>query len=94
MYNDGTPVGPDQFILVKNYFLDKYGGLSIDNPSVGYWKDSGVTYTDQTMEYMILIEKTRFESDVEPVLLDEIEQFKKQFKQLEILCYYHEVTST
>lgn len=93
-YNDGTPVDPDAFVQVKDYFLDEYGGLSIDNPMTGYWRYSGITYTDQTIEFMILVEKTRFDSNVEPNLLSEINKFKEQFKQLEILCYYHEVTST
>lgn len=94
VYNDGTPINPSEFIRVKNYFLDTYGGLSIDNPTTGYWQDSGVTYTDETIEYMVLIGKDRFDKQVKPNLINQIEKFKKRFKQLEILCYYHDVMST
>ncbi len=93
-YNDGNPVDENKFILVKNYFIDTYGGLSIDTPSTGYWVESGVIYRDETIEYMILIKKEQFSSEVEPNLSNEIENFKKQFQQLEISCYYHDVIST
>lgn len=93
-YNDGNPIDENEFISVKNYFIGSYGGLSTGAPSSGYWMDLGVIYKDETIEYMVLIERERFRSDVEPGLLREIESFKKRFRQLEISCYYHDVVST
>lgn len=93
-YNNGSPVDENEFISVKNYFLRSYGGLSTSAPSFGYWMNSKVTYKDETIEYMILIEKERFHFDVEPDLPKVIKRFKDQFQQLEISCHYHDVVST
>ncbi len=93
-YNDGSPVSPEEYLLMKDYFIEKYGGLSVDIPTLGYWKESGVVYKDETIEYVVFIEKTKFENEVESDLPNEIEQFKKRFKHLDILCYYHSVVST
>lgn len=35
-YNNGNPI-PDQDIVdVKNFFIDRYDGLSVDSPSEGF----------------------------------------------------------
>ena len=93
-YNDDININDDEFIDVKEYLLDLYGGLSIGNETLGYWMDSNIEYQDTTIEYMILIEKNEFDKNVKPNIENDINKFKKQFKQLEILCYYHEVYST
>ena len=58
-YNDGSPIDENEFISVKNYFIGSYGGLSTGAPSSGYWMDLGVIYKDETIEYMVLIERGR-----------------------------------
>lgn len=92
--NNKKPIPAKKFIDTKNFFIDTYGGLTVDNPSEGYWKDSGMLYTDETMEYIVFIDKKIFDKKVKGTLNKQIEKFKKQFKQLEILCYYHDVMST
>lgn len=94
-YNNGKPINAKKFVKVKQYFLKIAKGVSIDTPSTGYWAESGGTvYHDETIEHMILIKKGEFYSNIEPSLPNMIKDFKKQFKQLEILCYYHDVVST
>ena len=93
-YNNKKSIPAKEFIKVKNFFIDNYGGLTVDSPSTGYWKDSGISYTDEVIEYTIFIEKKMFDNKVKKTLNNQIERFKNQFKQLEILCYYHSVMST
>lgn len=93
-YNNGKSVNAEKFVNVKNHLMEIYGGLTIDTPAMGYWVESKVEYQDKTIEYMILVGKEKFYSKIEPKLLDEIENFKKEFEQLEILCYYYDVIST
>lgn len=93
-YNNKKQIPADEFIKVKNYFIDTYGGLTIDSPSAGFWKDDGIVYHDQILEYTIFIEKKIFDRKVKTSLDKQIDAFKKQFKQLEILCYYHPIMST
>ncbi len=71
-YNDGSLVSPDEYVLMKNHFIEKYGGLSVDSPTLGCWKESDVVYTDQTIEYVVFIGKTKFENEVELGLVNEI----------------------
>jgi hypothetical protein len=93
-YNDGQPI-PDQDIIdVKNFFVDLYGGLSVDSPSEGYWKEDGFVYQDTNLEFSILIPKTKFNRKVKKEIPKHIEKFKKDFQQLAILCYYYDVVST
>lgn len=51
-------------------------------------------YKDETVEYLVLSDKNRFFRKVKPNLMKQIQKFKKDFKQIEILCYYHNVIST
>ena len=93
-YNDGKPI-PDQAIAdVKNFFVDRYGGLSVDSPPVGYWEENGFVYKDTNLEYSIFIAKTRFDREVRKEIPKHIEKFKSDFKQLAILCYYYPVMAT
>ena len=93
-YNDHTKVPDDKFIEAKNYFVEKYEGLTITGASVGFWVHSGVEYRDETVEYFVFIEKKKFLRQVKPKLSAHIDKFKKDFEQLEILCYYHDVFAT
>ena len=93
-YDDNTRIAEKEFVDVKNYFMRTYGGLSIGSKTLGYWMDSNVEYRDTTIEYMVLVEKKRFAKQVKPNIEQEICRFKEQFKQLGILCYYHDVCST
>ena len=93
-YNDGDPVPDKEFVKAKNYFIDTYDGLTIEGRSTGYWKHSSVLYSDETVEYFVMIEKKLFNKRVKQSLPKEINKFKGQFRQLEILCYYYDVMST
>lgn len=93
-YNDHARVPDDKFVEAKNYFIVKYEGLTITGTSIGFWIQSGVEYRDETIEYFVFIEKNKFLLEVKPNLVDNINKFKKDFRQLEILCYYHDVFST
>lgn len=93
-YNNGTKVPDEEFRLAKNYFIDTYEGLTVSGTATGYWKHSGLLYTDETVEYFVLIENKKFSNKVKKTLNSEIDKFRKQFKQIEILCYYHNVMST
>lgn len=93
-YNDGREIPDEEYARVKDYFIDNYGGLSTSLPSPGYWKsDSGIIFTDETIEYFTLIPQTTFNKKVKSKIPKQIDNFKSQFKQLEILCYYHAVMS-
>lgn len=93
-YNDGTAI-PDQDIAdVKNFFVDRYGGLTVDSPSEGYWEENGFLYKDTNLEYSIFIAKSKFERQVKGEIPKHIAKFKRDFKQLAILCYYYPIVST
>ncbi|MDE1728768.1 MAG: hypothetical protein KGH81_06275 [Thaumarchaeota archaeon] len=93
-YNDGREIADKEYVRVKGYFIDSYGGLSTNLPLTGYWKsDSGIIFTDETIEYFTFISQTTFDKKVKSQITKQIDDFKSQFKQLEILCYYHTVMS-
>ena len=92
-YNDGKPVEPQKLAAAMNYFIDTYGGLTVDSKSEGYWKDKGVLFKDQIMEYSVFIPQNRF-NKMKKMIPKQIDNFKKQFKQIEIFCYYYSVMST
>lgn len=93
-YNDHTRVPTKKFVEAKNFFIDNYEGLTITGTSLGYWTHSGIEYRDETVEYFVFVPKSKFLQKVKPNLLGQIAKFKKDFQQLEIMCYYHEVIST
>lgn len=93
-FNDHTRVPDEKFIESKNFFMDNYEGLSISGTTAGYWIYSGMEYKDETVEYFVLINKAKFLKKVKPKLMKQIKKFEKDFKQIEILCYYHNVIST
>lgn len=93
-YNDKTPISDNDIMDVKNYFVSLYGGLTVDSPSEGFWNDDGLVYYDMTMEYSVFIKQKEFEKKFKNNIPQQITKFKKQFKQLEILCYYYSVVST
>ena len=93
-FNDHTKVPDEKFIKAKNFFMDNYEALTISGTSIGYWTHSGMEYKDETVEYFVLIDKNKFLKTVKPKLMKQIKQFEKEFKQIEILCYYHNVIST
>ncbi|MGI0088387.1 MAG: hypothetical protein ACREBI_10610 [Nitrosotalea sp.] len=64
-YNDGREIADKEYVRVKDYFIDNYGGLSTNLPSAGYWKsDSGIVFTDETIEYFTFISQTTFDKKV------------------------------
>jgi hypothetical protein len=93
-FNDGKRIPYTKIIEVKNFFIDQYGGLTVDSPSEGYWEDNGFIFKDINLEYSIFIPKRKFEKKVKNEIPKHIEKFKKDFKQLAILCYYYQVMST
>jgi hypothetical protein len=93
-YNNGDPIPDEDIIEVKNFFVDRYNGLSIDSPSEGYWKEDGFVYQDTNLEFSIIIPKTKFKREVKNEIPKHLDRFKKDFQQLAILCYYHDVMST
>ena len=93
-HNDGTRISGKKIKKVKNFFISNYGGLSVDSPSEGYWEDEGFVFKDVNLEYSIFIPKRKFETKVKKQIPKHIEKFKKDFDQLAILCYHHDVTST
>lgn len=90
-YNNGERISGKKIKKVKDFFISKYGGLSIDSKSEGYWEENGFVFKDVNLEYSILIPKTKFEKKE---ISKHIAKFKKDFKQLAILCYYYDVVST
>lgn len=74
--------------------MDRYGGLSIDSPSEGYWEENGFVFKDVNLEYSIFITKKKFEKEVKKEIPKHIAKFKRDFKQVAIFCYYYEVMST
>jgi len=93
-FNNGTPI-PDKILVnVKNFFVDRYGGLSVDGPSEGYWEENGFIYRDTNLEFSIFIPKNTFHTKVKMEIPKHVKKFKKDFEQLAILCYYHPVVST
>ncbi|MDE1762821.1 MAG: hypothetical protein KGH88_01065 [Thaumarchaeota archaeon] len=92
-YNDGKPVEPQKLANAKNYFIDTYGGLTVDGESEGYWQDQGALFKDQMLEYSVFIPRTKF-SKIKNTIPKQIDKFRNQFKQIEIFCYYHNVVST
>ncbi|MDE1828693.1 MAG: hypothetical protein KGI25_00055 [Thaumarchaeota archaeon] len=93
-YNNGKPVEEQKLVDVKNYFIDTYGGLTVDSKSEGFWNDDGVLFTNQILEYSVFIAKNRFDREVKRIIPKQLEIFRKQFKQIGIFCYYHPVVST
>lgn len=93
-YNNGKSIPGEKIQRVKNFFISKYGGLSVDGPSEGYWEDEGFVFKDVNLEYSIFIPKQEFEGQIKNEIPAHIAKFKKDFGQLAILCYYHDVTST
>lgn len=92
--NDGKPISGKKIKEIKNFFISKYGGLSVDSPSEGYWEDEGFVFKDVNLEYSIFIPKQKFEKQTKKEISKHITKFKKDFEQLAILCYYYDVTST
>jgi len=93
-FNDFTPIPPEKIAEVKNFFIDKYGGLSVTSPSEGYWEENGFVFKDTNLEYSIFIPKSDFDKKVKKDIPKHISRFKKDFQQLAILCYYYPVMST
>lgn len=93
-FNDHTRVPDEMFVKTKNFFMINYDGLTISGTSVGYWSHFGMEYKDETVEYLALIDKNKFLKTIKPKLMKQIKKFEKEFKQIEILCYYHNVIST
>ena len=62
--NDGESISGKKIRVVKNFFISKYGDLSIDSPSEGYWEDEGFVFKDVNLEYSIFIPKQKFEKQV------------------------------
>ena len=92
-YNDGKPVEYQKLADAKNYFIENYEGLTIDSQSEGYWRDDGMLFKDQMLEYSVFIPENKFRK-VKNIIPKQIDKFRKQFKQIEIFCYYHHVVST
>ncbi|MDE1863588.1 MAG: hypothetical protein KGI33_11855 [Thaumarchaeota archaeon] len=92
-YNDGTPVESQKLANAKNYFIETYGGLTVDGESEGYWKDDGVLFKDHMMEYSVFIPQNKF-NKVRNTIPKQITRFRKEFEQIEIFCYYHNVIAT
>lgn len=93
-FNDGILIPNALFAKVKNYFIKSYGGLTVTGGSKGYWKHANVVYADETVEYFVIIPKKIFYEKIRPLLPKQLTRFKMQFRQLAILCYYHDVVST
>lgn len=93
-HNNGTRISGKKIQELKNFFITKYGGLSVDSPSEGYWEDEGFVFKDVNLEYSIFIPKQKFEKQVKKQIPKHITKFKKDFDQFAILCYYHDVMST
>ena len=93
-YNDGKPIPGEKIQGVKNFFISEYGGLSVDSQSEGYWEDEGFVFKDVNLEYSIFVSKQEFEGRIKKKIPSHITKFKKDFGQLAILCYYHDVMST
>ena len=93
-YNNGKKIPTKKLIMVKNFFVDRYGGLSVDSPSEGYWLENGFMFKDVNYDYSIFISKTKFERSVKKQIPNHIKKFKKEFDQLAIFCYYYNVMST
>ena len=66
-FNDFTPIPPEKIAEVKNFFIDKYGELSI-SPSEGYWEENGFVFKDTNLEYSIFILKSDFDKKVKTSL--------------------------
>lgn len=92
--NDGKAIPGETIQKVKNFFIIKYGGLSVDSPSEGYWEDEGFVFKDVNLEYSIFVPKQKFDKQVKKEIPAHVAKFKNDFKQLAILCYYHDVMST
>ena len=92
--NDGKLISGEKTRAAKDFFISKYGGLSIDSPSEGYWDDDGFIFKDVNLEYSIFIPKQTFEKQIKKEIPTHITKFKKDFDQLAILCYYYDVVST
>ncbi len=93
-FNNYKPVPAKTLIDVKNFFVEQYGGLTVDSPSEGYWEENGFVFHDVNVEYSIFIPKIKFEKTVKKEIPKHIGEFKTDFKQLAICCYYHDVMST
>ena len=93
-FNNGKKVPTKKLVAVKNFFVDHYGGLSVDSPSEGYWEEKGFVFRDVNVEYSIFITKNKFEKNVKKEIPKHINKFKQDFKQLAIFCYYYDVMST
>ncbi len=93
-FNNGDPVSAEKLVEIKNFFIDSYGGLTVDSPSQGYWEEKGFVFHDVNVEYSIFIPKSKFERIVRRQIPSHITKFKKDFKQIAIFCYYHDVMST
>jgi hypothetical protein len=92
--NDKKPISPATFDKINNDLVEKFGGLSIEPPSEGFWKHEGLIYRDQTLEYIIFIPDLILEKRVRPRLEGYLKQFRKVFRQIDIFCYYYNTTAT
>ena len=93
-YNNGKHISTKIMKEVKDFFISNYGGLSVDSPSEGYWDDKGLVFKDVNLEYSVFIPKQKFETEVKKQIPKHIEKFKRDFDQLAIFCYYHDVSCT
>ncbi len=52
------------------------------------------TVLDVTVAYEMFIDDNFFTTEIEPTLVDYLEELKKEFDQHDISCYYHDMMCT
>jgi hypothetical protein len=91
-YNDGTPVEPEKFLLVRRELAARFGALTFHpQPMEGEWTHEGLRYTDINVRIEVVVEdtdeNTRFFSALKQTL-------KQRFRQLDIWILSSEVRIT
>ncbi len=90
-YNDGTPIEPSKYRLVKNKVVDRFGAVSIHPATIqGIWvnKEDNVRYFDNCSKFEISVEK----NEINEIFFENLKkELKEIFKQYEIYMIYCEV---
>src|SRR5438552_3106611 len=88
-FNDGSPVGPEYFLLTRREIAARFGALTFrPQPIYGEWAHGQTKYEDVNLQIVVDVEDTpenaTFFAHLKPTLKD-------RFKQLDIWIVSYEI---
>ena len=82
-HNDGREVEAEKLLQTKNELVQKFGALTVDpHPVEGRWTQSGVTYEDMLLKFIVDVERDTDET--QRFFREYKERLKQRFEQLDV----------